>query len=193
MKATPVIFVVASMIYSNAMAADLQFLGSVEFNDQQQASCVKASEYNGCVKAAKDLSAIGRVGATLLVGADEATGPNGDINIIQVLSRQADDQYVVTSDIVLFTGDKESGREMDIEGIAVEGEYIYVVGSHSSKRKRVEADKSYKKNRKTFRHKSIDDESNRDWLYRLKVNVQMQLTEKKQITLREIIQKDKVL
>ena len=193
MKAAPVIFVIASVIYSNTMAADLQLLGSVQFKDQPQSGCVKASEYNGCIKAAKDLSAIGRVGATLLVGADEGTGPDGDINIIQVLSRQADDQYVVSNDIVLFTGDKENGKEMDIEGIAVEGNYIYVIGSHSSRRNTVKSDKSYKKNRKTFHNKRIDDEANRDWLYRLKVNAQMQLTENKEITLREIIQKDKVL
>lgn len=193
MKATPAIFVIASVIYSNAMAADLQFLGSVQFKDQQQSGCVKASEYNGCIKAAKDLSAIGRVGATLLVGADEGTGPNGDINIIQVLSRQADDQYVVSNDIVVFTGDKENSKEMDIEGIAVEGSYIYVIGSHSSRRNTVKSDKSYKKNRKTFHNKRIDDETNRDWLYRLKVNAQMQLIGKKHITLRSIIQNHKVL
>jgi hypothetical protein len=193
MKATPVIFVIACMIYGYAMAADLQFLGSVQFSDQQQSGCVKARKYNGCIKAAKDLSAIGRVGATLLVGADEGTGPDGDINIIQVLSKQADDQYVVSNDIVLFTGDKENGQELDIEGIAVEGDYIYVVGSHSSKRKTVESDKSHKKNRKTFHHKKIDDETNRDWLYRIKVDAQMQLTEKKEITLRNILKKHKVL
>jgi hypothetical protein len=193
MKAAPIVFVIASVICGNSMAADLKFLGSVQFKDQQEASCVKAGEYNGCIKAAEDLSAIGRVGAYLIVGADEGTGPDGDINIIQVLSRQADDQYVVINDIVVFTGDRENGRELDIEGIAVEGEYIYVVGSHSSKRKKVKAGKSYKKNRKIFNHKNIDDESNRDWLYRLKVNAQMQLTEKKEITLREIIRKDKVL
>jgi len=193
MKAAPIMFVIASVIWGNSMAADLQFLGSVQFKNQQQSGCVETSEYNGCIKAAKDLSAIGRVGATLVVGADEGTGPDGDINIIQVLSQQADNQYVVSNDIVVFTGDKENGRELDIEGIAVEGEYIYVVGSHSSKRKRVKTDKSYKKNRKTFNHKSIDDESNRDWLYRLKVNAQIQLTEKKAITLRGLMQKHKVL
>jgi hypothetical protein len=193
MKAASVIFVIVSIVYSNAMSANLQFLGSVHFKDQQQTSCVKASEYNGCIKAAKNLSAIGRVGATLVVGADEGTGPDGDINIIQVLSKQADDQYVVSSDIVLFTGDKDNGRELDIEGIAVEGEYIYVVGSHSSKRQRVKPDKSYKKNLKAFYDKKIDDEINRDWLYRLKVNAKMQVTEKKKITLRDIIQKHKVL
>jgi Protein of unknown function (DUF3616) len=193
MKAAPIVFVFAFVIYGNAMAADLQFLGSVQFNNQQQTNCVKASEYNGCIKAAEDLSAIGRVGAYLVVGADEGTGPDGDVNIIQVLSQQADDQYVVSNDIVLFTGDKENGKEMDIEGIAVEGEYIYVVGSHSSRRNTVKSDKSYKKNRKTFRNKSIDDEANRDWLYRLKVNAQMQLTDKKAITLRGLIQKHKVL
>lgn len=193
MKAASAVFLIASIVYSNAMAADLQFLGSVEFKDQQESDCVKAKKYNGCIKAAKDLSAIGRVGATLLVGADEGTGPDGDINIIQVLSKQADDQYVVTNDIVLFTGDKENGRELDIEGIAVEGDYIYVVGSHSSKRKIVESDKSHKKNRKTFHHKKIDDETNRDWLYRIKVDAQMQLTEKREITLRNILKKHKVL
>jgi len=193
MKMAPVISLIASMINGYAMAADLQFLGSVQFKDQQQSGCVKASEYNGCIKAAKDLSAIGRVGATLLVGADEGTGPDGDINIIQVLSQQADDQYAVSNDIVVFTGDKENGREMDIEGIAVEGNYIYVIGSHSSRRHTVKSDRSYKKNRKTFHNKRIDDEANRDWLYRLKVNAQMQLTEKKHITLRNIIQNHKVL
>ena len=193
MKAASVIFVIACMIYGYAMAADLQFLGSVQFKDQQEAGCVKASEYNGCIKAAKDLSAIGRVGATLVVGADEGTGPDGDINIIQVLSKQADDQYVVTNDIVLFTGDKENGRELDIEGIAVEDDYIYVVGSHSSKRKTVETDKSHKKNRKTFHHKKIDDQTNRDWLYRIKVDAQMQLTEKREITLRNILKKHEIL
>jgi hypothetical protein len=193
MKAAPIIFVMASMIYSNAMSADLRFLGSVEFRDQAEAGCAKDRKYNGCIKAGEDLSAIGRLGDYLLVGADEGTGPNGDVNIIQVLSMQADDQYVVIDDIVLFTGDKENGKELDIEGIAVEDNYIYVIGSHSSKRKTVEPDKSYKKNRKTFNHKRIDDETNRDWLYRLQVNAQMQVTEKKAITLRDIIQKHKVL
>jgi hypothetical protein len=183
----------ASMIYSNVMSADLHFLGSVEFRDQAEAGCVKERKYNGCIKAGEDLSAIGRLGDYLLVGADEGTGPNGDVNIIQVLSMQADDQYVVSGDIVLFAGDKENGKELDIEGIAVEDNHIYVIGSHSSKRKTVEPDKSYKKNRKTFNHKRIDDETNRDWLYRLKVNAQMQLAEKKKITLRNIIQNHKVL
>lgn len=193
MKAACVIFVIASVVYGNAMAADLQLMGSVQFKDQQEAGCVKSSEYNGCIKAVEDLSAIGRVGEYLVVGADEGTGPDGDINIIQVLSQQTDDQYVVTNDIVLFTGDKGNGKEMDIEGIAVEGNYLYVIGSHSSRRNTVKPDKSYKNNRKTFHNKRIDDEVNRDWLYRLKVDAQMQLTEKKRITLRSIIQKHKVL
>jgi hypothetical protein len=193
MKAALVISVIASMIYSNAMSADLHLLGSVQFKNQAEAGCAKDIKYNGCIKAGEDLSAIGRLGISLLVGTDEGTGPNGDVNIIQVLSMQADDQYVVSGDIVLFTGDKENGKELDIEGIAVEDNYIYVIGSHSSKRKTVEPDKSYKKNRKTFNDKRIDDETNRDWLYRLKVNAQMQATEKKKITLRGIIQNHKVL
>jgi hypothetical protein len=193
MKATAILFVIASVICGNTMAADLRFLGSVQFKNQQQASCVRDREYNGCIKAAKDLSAIGRLGAKLVIGGDEGTGPDRDVNIIQILSKQTDDQYVVIDDIILFSGDREDGKEMDIEGIAVEGKYIYVVGSHSSKRKGVKSSKSYKKNRKTFHDKKIDDEINRDWLYRLKVNAQMQVTEKKKITLRNIIQKHEVL
>ncbi len=193
MKAAPIVFVIVSVFCGNSMAAGLQFLGPVQFNGQPENGCVKDRKYNGCIKAANDLSAIGRLDTTLIVGADEGTGPDGDVNIIQVLSRQTDDQYVVISDIVVFTGDKENGKEMDIEGIAVEGNYIYVIGSHSSRRNTVKSDRSYKKNRKTFYNKRIDNETNRDWLYRLKVDAQMQRTETKHITLRSIIQNHKVL
>ncbi len=193
MKAAPIIFVIAAAICGSAMSADLRLLGPVQFSNQPEASCAKEREYNGCIKAAKDLSAIGRIGSYLIVGTDEGTGPDEDVNIIQVLSKRADDQYVVTNDIILFTGDKGNGKELDIEGIAVEGNYIYVVGSHSSRRQTVKSGKSYKTNRKTFNDKKIDDETNRDWLYRLKVNSQIQVTEKKKITLRNIIRQHKVL
>lgn len=193
MKAAPVIFIISAVIYSNAISADLLLPASFQFSNQPGADCAKDREYNGCIKAAKDLSAIGRIGSHLIVGSDEGTGPDEDVNIIQLLSKRADDQYVVTNDIILFTGDKDNGKELDIEGIAVEGSYIYVAGSHSSRRQKVKSGKSYKKNRKTFNDKKIDDETNRDWLYRLKVNSQIQVTEKKKITLRNIIRQHKVL
>jgi hypothetical protein len=82
---------------------------------------------------------------------------------------------------------------MDIEGLAVEGKYIYVVGSHSSKRKKIKENKKYKKNRENFHADKIEDERNRDWLYRLTIDSQGKEVDKEKITLREIIESDAVL
>jgi len=87
----------------------------------------------------------------------------------------------------------KDGTEMDIEGIAVEGDTVFVVGSHSSKRQRVKSDKKYKKNRKSFHQDKIEDEKNRDWLYRLTLDSQGIDSDKKKISLRKILKKDKVL
>jgi hypothetical protein len=152
-------------------------------------------KFRGDTKANKDVSAIGRVGAFIVIGADEAVGPDENLNIIQVLSKQGDDQYVVSHDIVVMDAKDEEDKELDIEGIAVDGNSIYVVGSHSSKRNRVRKKKnSYEQNRETFFVNNIADEVNRNWLYRLTVDEQVQTTERNmRISLNDIILNHNVL
>lgn len=152
-------------------------------------------KFLGEIKANKDVSAIGRVGAFIVIGADEATGPDKNLNIIQVLSKQGDDQYVVSHDIVVMEAKDEEDKELDIEGIAVEGNSIYVVGSHSSKRNRVRKKKnSYEQNRETFLVGNIADEVNRNWLYRITVDEQAKTTERSmRISLNDIILNQDVL
>lgn len=148
---------------------------------------------SGDIMAAKDVSAVAVVGAGFIViGADEGVGNDENENRIQVL-KSKDEGYLVHDDILLFTGNKKDGKEMDIEGIAVDGTTIYVVGSHSSKRSKVKASRSYKKNRAKFRADKVDDERNRDWVYRVVLDELGKEKAKEQITLRGIIADDPVL
>ena len=194
MKTRILIFVFASLVYGSPLLADLIARGSTRFiNNNSEANCESREINIGCIRAAEDLSAIGQVGPYLVIGADEAVGPDENLNIIQVLSKQEDGQYVVNDDILLPDVDKNDGSELDIEGIAVDGNFIYVVGSHSSKRKKVGSKKSYKKNRKTFNQGKIDDEPSRDWLHRIEVNKQVQPVAKMSISLKDVISNHKAL
>jgi len=141
--------------------------------------------------AAEDISAITKINSFLVIGSDEGDGENK--NYIQLLKKRTDEGYEVHSNILLFKGNKQHGKEMDIEGLAAEGNKIYVVGSHSSKRKKIKKDKKYEKNREKFHANNIAEERNRDWLYRLTIDVQGKEISKEKITLREIIANDPIL
>lgn len=154
---------------------------------------VASVDLSGDLKAAEDVSGIAKLGALLVVGSDEGVGEEENKNIIQFLEPEGDNKYKIRNDILLFKGDEKDGKEMDIEGIAVDGHVVYVIGSHSAKRSRVEAKKKYKTNLQTFRHSKISPEENRAWLYRLEVDAHGKADEKVGISLRDIIQNDDVL
>jgi hypothetical protein len=163
MKAHSFIIVFVSLVYGSPLLADLIDKGSTRFvNRNSDANCESREINTGCIRSAKDLSAIGQVGPYLVIGGDEAVGPDNDLNIIQVLSKQEDGQYVVGEDILLPDVDKNDGRELDIEGIAVDGNFIYVIGSHSFRRNKARSKKTVKRNRKTFNQGKIKDEPSRD-------------------------------
>ncbi len=151
--------VFAAALGQRGFAADLQPSGPVTLPAET-------------IRAPEDLSAIGKFGDFLIVGSDEASGPRGNENAVQVLSRIGRDTYEVAHDIVLFSGDKENGEEMDIEGIAVEEPFLYVLGSHSARRSRVKDDKSFRDNEKSFRDSKIVSEKSRDRIYRIKLDTQ---------------------
>lgn len=144
------------------------------------------------IMAATDISAIAKLDSFLVIGSDEGGGEDGNKNYIQLLSKNLEN-YQIHNNILLFKGNKSDGKEMDIEGLAVERRTLYVIGSHSLKRKKLKSDSKYEKNRKLFKDKKIKHEKNRDWLYRLKFDATGTEIAKDKITLRTILDNDPVL
>ncbi|MGR0480494.1 MAG: DUF3616 domain-containing protein [Candidatus Electronema sp. V4] len=145
---------------------------------------------SGDILALDNVSAVAKFRSFLIIGADEGTGKEKDENRIQLLKMNADGSCAVADSILLM---KDEGKELDVEGICAEGDQLYVVGSHSSKRKKVKADNSWKKNRETFHQDKIEDEVSRDWLFRLRLNDEGKELAKDRISLRGIIRNDPVL
>lgn len=150
-----------------------------------------------------DVSGIAKLGEHLVIGADEAVSKkesrasSGSLekkgNYVQILSEDDSGEYKLASSILLFKGDKKNGKEMDIEGIAVDGNSLYVIGSHSSRRQKTDPENSRKENAELFRDDEIVDEKNRDWVYRIVVDDKGAQTKKEKVTLRDIIASDPVL
>jgi len=154
---------------------------------------VASVEFLGGVKAPEDISAIGKLGALLVIGADEAVGEDENQNIIQFMEQAGDNSYKVSKDLLLFEGNEDDGMEMDIEGIAVSGDLIYVIGSHSAKRTRIKESEKYETNREALRDDEISPEKNRGWLYRAEINDDSDDQDVDGISLRDIIKDDDVL
>ncbi|MBU8536619.1 DUF3616 domain-containing protein [Falsiroseomonas tokyonensis] len=85
---------------------------------------------------AKDLSAVARAGDCLFLACDEAAG-------LERLRRTGadcygDHQHILLSDFFDLPGGPD--EEMDIEGLAAVDGYLWIVGSHSLKRKKPKGD-----------------------------------------------------
>lgn len=117
--------------------------------------------FHGDIHADKDISAVCRFGKLLIIGADEAK-QNGE-NLIQVLRPSGSDKSSYKVDRNVSLG---GSGEMDIEGIACGDGVVYMVGSHSRKRKTVkEKEFTSKKNR--GRLATVEKEKTRHVLHRV--------------------------
>ena len=103
-------------------------------------------QFLGAIQERSDLSAIGHLHSFLLVGSDEPSGKKkARKNVVQLLRANGENRYVFHSAIPLCKPTRSNGdcskklhrKEMDIEGIAVDGSTVYVVGSHAVVRKKV--------------------------------------------------------
>lgn len=83
------------------------------------------------------------------------------------------------------------GTEIDLEGLAVSGDVLYAVGSHSLARKAADPDKSYQKNRERIRE--INEDANRDQLFRVKLAADGSLRAKDSINLQAIFRQHSLL
>jgi Protein of unknown function (DUF3616) len=147
------------------MASSISRLGIINFIGQIQHS--------------DNISAIDISNDFLVIGADEG-------NQVQVLKRQGED-YVVVSDITL----NASAVEIDIEGIACDGNTVYVVGSHSAKRPKIDDDATYEKNRQKI--EKVVPEPDRDRLFRFSLDAEGNAQDLVETSLRTIIDSKKVL
>jgi len=137
-------------------------------------------EFEGSIFKSKNISGIGIVGDFLIIGPDEG-------NKVQIL-RHHDDRYKLIGDVVLG----KDGKEIDIEGIACEGNTVYVMGSHSWKREKVEETNPYAKNRQSIA--IISSEPSRDQVFRFTLDAQGKVSSPIEVTsLRPIIDNDEVL
>jgi hypothetical protein len=84
---------------------------------------------------AKDLSAVARVGECIFLACDEAAG-------LERVSRLPDGSFGAHRHIPLgpiFDLPEGPEAEMDIEGLAASGGYLWIVGSHAVKRRKADA------------------------------------------------------
>lgn len=162
-----------------ALTISLMVVGLSMGNKQQQQqfliqdfSASKKMEFRGKIKENEALSAVGLIGKYLLLGADEGRQ-------IQVLERDRLESYKKVRSIKLPVA-KSGDSEVDIEGIAVENNTVYVVGSHSTTKKN--QSKGKKKN-------------NRQNVFRFKLNPDSGKLESKikQDSLQKILKQDSVL
>jgi hypothetical protein len=135
---------------------------------------------SGAVAGPLDVSGIGIVGPTLVIGSDETTS-------IQLLVPAGANAYEAHSPLLLLPGDDE----IDIEGIASDGGYVYVVGSHSLIRKKVRPDKTEEKNHD--RLLDVEHQESRDHIFRLRLTGAGALAaHPESIGLRKLLKKDEL-
>ena len=151
------------------MTSSISFLGSVNIIGNIYDGKDNKNNQN------ENISAIEVIDDLLIVGADEG-------RTIKVLKDDGKG-YKVERSILL----NDSG-EIDIEGIACEDNIVYVVGSHSYKRDKIDQNKSYEDNRKAI--KNIESNPRRNQLFRLRLDA---ISEIEQTSLESIIDGEKVL
>lgn len=111
----------------------------------------------GTLREATDLSAVEWVVGRLAIAADEGAsvqwldgGPGGD-------------NWRVASDrVVLLAGEPE----VDVEGLAADGDTLYVLGSHSRKRKKLKRNTAGDENLRRLR--TVSEEPARQYIFRIR-------------------------
>lgn len=114
----------------------------------------------------KNVSAVSFWNGRALVVSDEVTERG---NVVQAFERDGDDFRAATNGVTVLDPTGHQVEEMDLEGIAVDGQTVFVLGSHSARRKKVDAKKAYVKNRTALMSPS-EAQPARDVLLRFELN-----------------------
>jgi Protein of unknown function (DUF3616) len=114
----------------------------------------------------KNASAVAFWKKRALVVTDEITDQG---NVVQVFEPDGADFRAAAHGLTVLDRPGSAVEEMDLEGIAVDGQTVFVLGSHSSKRKKVDAEKAYDKNRGALMS-SPETQPGRDVLLRFELD-----------------------
>ena len=95
----------------------------------------------------KNISAVSFWNQRALVVTDEITHKG---NVVQAFEKHGDDFHAVAQWLTVLDVPGSAMEEMDLEGIAVDGQTVFVLGSHSSKRKKVKPADAYERNREAL-------------------------------------------
>lgn len=140
--------------------------------------------FEGTIHRSDDLSAIASIGKFLVIGSDEGAR-------VQVLE-PADDArgFRVRSEAIRLLPED---HEVDVEAMAHHEGTLYVLGSHSLKRRLLEPDKEYQENR--ARLATVSPEPYRQKLFRLKVDPKTGRPSStvEAVSLRPILERDSIL
>jgi hypothetical protein len=110
-----------------------------------------------------------------------------ETSVLQTLGRTDTDKYRVESTLKLLEGN----GEIDLEGVASDGQFLYAIGSHSLRRKKIDLERSRKKNRE--RLEEADHDSDRDHVFRVEVDANGELGASEEVGLRPILKDDPTL
>jgi hypothetical protein len=140
--------------------------------------------FTGEIHRGDDLSAIVSVGRYLVIGSDEGS-------LIQVLEpTEAPGTYQPLGDAIRLL---RGNQEIDIEAMAFADGMLYVLGSHSIKRKLIDFDGEYLDNR--ARLETVSPEPHRKKLFRVGIDEKTGLTTSATdvVSLETVLEKDPVL
>jgi len=155
---------------SEVMGEEIEDLGVVQFQ--------------GTLHGASDLSGIADIhdGEFLVIASDET-------HSVQVLKQIAPNEFAVHTTIHL----SESEEELDLEGIAVEEDWVYVIGSHCRTRSRVKPEEeSQDKNRERLTRNRL--QADREGIFRFRLNQDGELdSEIEASSLRSVIDEHEIL
>ncbi|WP_299411191.1 DUF3616 domain-containing protein [Acaryochloris sp. IP29b_bin.148] len=143
-------------------------------------------KFAGSIHQKNDISAIAAFHDFLVIGSDESK------DVIQLLHKQ-DQGYSVVLDISV-SSDENGVGEIDIEGLSVDTEgMLYVIGSHSAKRKTIKDKNTYLANRQ--RLATVVQETQRNTIFKLELNPETGQVMKRAANtqLRTVLEQDIVL
>lgn len=137
-------------------------------------------ELNGELSEPSDLSGLALHRGLLVVCSDEGAK-------LDVL-RRSGDAFDALPPIKLIDDER---AEIDMEGAASDGQHVFVVGSHSRARKKLDAGRTYTNNRQ--RLGQIDNEASRYNVFRLGLDERGRCISKESISLAKILRNDEIL
>jgi hypothetical protein len=169
------------LLASAWLVVGLAGLGGAEVRAE---TALRPLRFTGEIHRADDLSAIVSIGRYLVIASDEGS-------LIQVLepTEIAGTYQPAGQAVRLLRGD----REIDIEAMAFADGALYVLGSHSIKRKRIDPDGDYLENR--ARLETVSPEPRRKKLFRVGIDPKTGLTTSKidVVSLETVLRQDPVL